>query len=357
MSSSSGSSPQWTSSKTSTSGLSAASCSAHARAAHVISCWLRSASTASSTPTASASRSATASSSQHSRIFSLRLVERVVVGDPGRRLHHLGERPVRDALAVGKAAAGEDGRALETGDELAREPALADAGVAVDRDERGAPVADAARERVLEQLELGVAADERRGERAQRPAAVLDGADDAVGGDRRGRSPAARRGSRRLELDPALDEARRAGADEDLARLRLLLEPRGDVHRLARGERRVPLLLGDDLARLDADAGLEVERPHPLERGEAGADGALGVVLVRERDPEGGHDGVAGELLHRAAVRDDAVRDLVEEARDAAPDDLRIDAGEQLRRVDEVDEQHGCELPLHTPHGTWAPPG
>ena len=30
----------------------------------------------------------------------LRLVERVVVGDPGRRLHHLGERPVRDALAV-----------------------------------------------------------------------------------------------------------------------------------------------------------------------------------------------------------------------------------------------------------------
>ena len=160
-----------------------------------------------------------------------------------------------------------------------------------------------------------------------------------------------------LELDAALDEARRAGADEDLAGLRLLLEPCGDVHRLARRERRVPLLLGDDLARLDADAGLEVERPHPLERGEPGADGALGVVLVRERDPEGGHDGVAGELLHRAAVRDDAVRDLVEEARDAAPDDLRIDAGEQLRRVDEVHEEHGCELPLHTPHGTWGPPG
>ena len=34
-----------------------------------------------------------------------RLVERVVVGDPGRRLHHLGERPVRDAFAVGEAAA------------------------------------------------------------------------------------------------------------------------------------------------------------------------------------------------------------------------------------------------------------
>ena len=54
------------------------------------------------------------------------------------------------------------------------------------------------------------------------------------------------------------------------------------------------------------------------------ADGALGVVLVGERDAEGGHDGVACELLDRAAVRDDAVRDLVEEAVDAPPDDLRV---------------------------------
>ena len=53
-----------------------------------------------------------------------RLVERVVVGDPRGRLDHLGERPVRDALAVREAAAGEDGRAFEPGDELAREPAL-----------------------------------------------------------------------------------------------------------------------------------------------------------------------------------------------------------------------------------------
>ena len=66
----------------------------------------------------------------------LRVVERVVVGDAGRRLHHLRERPVRDAFAVRQAAADEHGRALEPGDELAREPALPDAGVAVDREER-----------------------------------------------------------------------------------------------------------------------------------------------------------------------------------------------------------------------------
>ena len=40
-------------------------------------------------------------------------VERVVVRDVGRALDHLGERPVRDALAVRKAAALEDRRALE----------------------------------------------------------------------------------------------------------------------------------------------------------------------------------------------------------------------------------------------------
>src|SRR6202035_449652 len=109
-----------------------------------------------------------------------------------------------------------------------------------------------------------------------------------------------------------------------------------------------------DLAGLDADASLEVELLDLGERREAGAHGALGVVLVRERDSEGGHDRVAGELLHRAAVRDDAVRHLVEEARDLAPDDLRIAAGKVLGRVDEVDEKDGDELALHALHGSWA---
>src|SRR6185503_20551764 len=94
------------------------------------------------------------------------LVERVVVADARRRLHHLGERPVRDAFAVREAAAREHGRALEARDELAREAALPHTGIAVDRDERGAAVARRPRKRVLEQLELGLAADERRREAA-----------------------------------------------------------------------------------------------------------------------------------------------------------------------------------------------
>ena len=53
-----------------------------------------------------------------------RLLNRVVVGDPGRNLDHLGERPVGDALAVRKRASDEDARLLDALEELACEPAL-----------------------------------------------------------------------------------------------------------------------------------------------------------------------------------------------------------------------------------------
>ncbi len=72
------------------------------------------------------------------------LLGRLVVADAGRRLDHLGHGPVGDALAVGERAAEEGAHALERGGELADEPALADAGIAVDREEVRAPVADAA---------------------------------------------------------------------------------------------------------------------------------------------------------------------------------------------------------------------
>ncbi len=91
-----------------------------------------------------------------------RLLEGIVVGDACGGLDHLGERPVGDALAVWQAAAGEDARALEPVDELARETALADAGLAEDREQVRALVAHGAGEGVGEELELRLAADERR---------------------------------------------------------------------------------------------------------------------------------------------------------------------------------------------------
>ena len=81
--------------------------------------------------------------------------------------------------------------------------------------------------------------------------------------------------------------------------------------------------------------------------GDRGADGALGVVLVRERNAEGGHHGIAGELLDDAAVRRDAARDVIEEPLHAPAHDLGIGGGDEVRRRDEVDEEDGRELALH----------
>ncbi len=206
-----------------------------------------------------------------------RLLERVVVGDPGRGLHHLGDRPVRHAFAVRQAAAAEDGGVLEPVDELSRQPALTDSGLPVERDEAGPPVARGARERVLEQLELGLAPDERRRERAHR-ATRLPGADDATRRDRLAPATQLER-LELLELDEVPDEPRRGRADHDLVRPGLLLEAGGEVDRRAGGERGVGLV-GDDLARLDADPHVEAELADAIERRERRADGALGVVLV-----------------------------------------------------------------------------
>src|SRR5205823_12966229 len=89
-----------------------------------------------------------------------------------------------------------------------------------------------------------------------------------------------------LDLDAAERQVVRAGADQDLARLGDLLEARREVDRLAGGEGRVASA-GDDLARLEADARLELELADGVEDSQRGSDRALGVVLVRLRDAEG----------------------------------------------------------------------
>ena len=125
-----------------------------------------------------------------------------------------------------------------------------------------------------------------------------------------------------------------------------LLEPRCDVHSLAGCERRVRLVR-HDLPRFDPDPRFEAETVDGVEDRHGSPDGALGVVLVRGRNPERRHDGVAGELLDDAAVRRYALRNVLEEGVDAAPNDLRIARGDKRGRADEIDEEHGCELAFH----------
>ena len=69
---------------------------------------------------------------------------------------------------------------------------------------------------------------------------------------------------------------------------------------------------------------------------------------MRLRDAEGGHDGIAGELLDDPAVRGHAVRDAVEEPLDTSPHDLRVRPCDERGRVDEVDKQDRGELAFHS---------
>ena len=89
-----------------------------------------------------------------------------------------------------------------------------------------------------------------------------------------------------------------------------------------------------------------LELRHRGDQVERCADRTLGVVLVRDRDAPDGHDGVADELLDRAAV---ALHTLTAEV---------VVAGQQLagvlgvarlrdaREADEVAEEHRDEAPL-----------
>src|SRR6185312_6091675 len=91
-----------------------------------------------------------------------------VVGleQPGARPDHLAERPERDAFAVGGGAAVVPpdtlDHAVDVLEELPGQPALADPGLASDRDEPGTLLARGRVEQVLEEAELLVATDERR---------------------------------------------------------------------------------------------------------------------------------------------------------------------------------------------------
>ena len=269
---------------------------------------------------------------------------RVVVRDPRGGLDHLGERPVRDAFAVRKRAPGEDRRALDAGEELACEPALPHSRFAVDREDLRPPVPKRARIGVFEEVELRLAADERRRDGARLGRAV-DRSKRAER-DNRVAKAAQLEWARGLRLDASRREPVGSLSDENLSRRRRLLEAGRDVDRFAGGESRIGLV-DDDLPGFDSDARLETEVGDVLEDPESGARRSIGVVFMCARNPEGGHDGVPGELLDRAAVPLDAAGNAVEEVRHAPARDLRVLGRQQLRRGDEVREQHCGELSLH----------
>jgi len=112
---------------------------------------------------------------QHRARLALDRGGRVTVGDAGVGLQDLGEGPVGKAVPVRQAAAPHDPGAvgLQGRGDLVREPALADPGRPDDRRKARTALAHGAVEEQAEQVELGAAADHRRGElRRPRPACL-----------------------------------------------------------------------------------------------------------------------------------------------------------------------------------------
>ena len=104
----------------------------------------------------------------------------------------------------------------------------------------------------------------------------------------------------------------------------------------------------EGLAGVDGDAHLEVGLlfDHPVTDRQRSPDGTLGIVLVRDRRAEQGHDGVADELLDRTAVVFELGAKPRIERRQERADILRIEALGSRCEPDQVGEENADDLAL-----------
>ena len=281
---------------------------------------------------------------------------RVVVSmDARRRSHDLTDRPEGDVLPVGQASTAQDERVArllleERGDQAA----LADAGRAQDREELAGAVRLDALERLRQQAQLPDPPDERRIESSQMRRGIRVDTSETV--------PAHEgRLALELELDRLVDLDRVAHqpigplTEHDLARLRGLLQARGDVDGIAGHERLAGRrVAGHHLAGIDArpqaDAHAVIAQhvgvDHLERLVELGRrpDGAQGIVFVDARHAEDRHHGVADELLDRPAMPLEDLPGGGEGAPQDAPHRLRIETLAHGRGARHVAEQDGHGL-------------
>ena len=262
----------------------------------------------------------------------------------------LANRRERRALAVGRAARDDSARlAVERAEQLLRQSRLADAGVADDRHQAGARRGGLA-VGGTEPFELLLLPDKRRVVAARdRRRAGIDGLEPE-----RDRLLVLPLQGQRIELRRAhgmLHQAVRRLAEDDLAGSGRLLEPLADGDGVAADEAvpsgRIP---GHDLAGVDPDPRLEVHVAVAVELGDALVHGdgrahrAQRVILVHHRHAEDGHDLVADELLHGAAVCLDRRGGALEEDEHQVPQRLRVEPAGQLGVRHEVAEEDGDRL-------------
>jgi hypothetical protein len=192
-----------------------------------------------------------------------------------------------------------------------------------------------------EPAQLALAANQRRVEAARKGRRFLVQREQAVRDERFALALQLERLGR-LGHDRVANELRRLGAKQDLACLRGLLQPRGDVHRVA--GRQALGRADDDLAGADADAAADADLGQRLSHLHGRANGAKRVVLVHLRNAEDGHHRVADELLHCAAVPLDDRLHLAEVAAEQRAQCLRVGGLAERGRADDVAEEHRHDL-------------
>ena len=201
----------------------------------------------------------------------------LVLADAAAHPDHVRERPVRDALAVGKAAPtvppDRVDDPVEVLVELPRQARLADPGDPGHRNEMGPPFRRAAVEELLDQLQLALAPDERRFEPCRAQCSAHSGDDPK-------RFPEPQRLGFAFEVvvagalvdDCLLGRASRRLADEDGARLGRRLDAGGGVYQVACDH---PFAVGADRdrglagqhARARAKSRIQVREPTRRARG------------------------------------------------------------------------------------------
>ena len=290
-----------------------------------------------------------------------RRLRRIGLEDPGVRLDQLAERPERDPLAVRQAAtltpSDQLGTPVEVARKLRTEPALADPGLAHERHELDGRVARAPNEQALEERLLDFTTDEQRllgpDQVRAEPRARLDGSVQT----KRRTLPLDVHRHKRLVDDDSLGLPERLLRNRHLVHGRGRLNARRRVHDVAGDD---PLtLLGSRVQRNDCGSGVDTDPHLELELGlslvqlgdrlddpKPCADCPLGIVLVRDRRAENSHDGIADELLDRAAV----ALELVPHARviraNASADILGVGILRGCREADQVAEENRNDLPL-----------
>ena len=194
----------------------------------------------------------------------------LVLDDPAAHAHHLGQRPVRDALPVGEAAAAVPPRLLGEAVlvllELPGEPRLADPGDPHDRNELCSPLVCRRVEELLDEPELALAAHERRFE-ARRAQGTRAPGDHAQRLEELNRLRLALQVVRACVVvgDCSLAGPLRGLSDEDGSGLGGGLDARRGVDQVAGDHPLIPRVEGHrGLAGEDAGAGLEVGRVQVL---------------------------------------------------------------------------------------------